>query len=140
MRPMPKRKIVITYPLPGGPLQYLKQPESTEIWMQSDRTVLPRPQLQRQVAGAAGLVVTPADGPINEEIFDSAGPELRVISCYSVGFDYVDILSAAERGIAVGITPDATTEPTADVAWLLILVLVDLTCLWKIRLVIVAFV
>lgn len=121
MRPMPKQKIVITYPLPGDPLQYLKQQQSTEIWMQSDRSVLPRPQLKRRVAGASGLVVTPSDGPINGEIFNSAGPELRVVSCYSVGFDYVDIVSATERGIAVGITPDATTEPTADVAWLLIL-------------------
>ena len=118
---MPKQKIVITYPLPGDPLQYLTQLQSTEIWMQSNRTVLARPQLKRWVAGASGLVVTPADGPIDEDIFNSAGPQLRVVSCYSVGFDYVDIVSAAERGIAVGITPDATTEPTADVAWLLIL-------------------
>ena len=107
--------------MPGDPLRFLQQGNSVDVWMHSDRTLLPRKTLLHQIAGVTGIVVTPGDGPIDEEFIDAAGPSLKVISCYSVGFDYVDTSFAETRNIAVGFTPDATTEPTADITWLLIL-------------------
>ncbi|MBC20127.1 MAG: D-glycerate dehydrogenase [Planctomycetaceae bacterium] len=114
-------KIVISYPLPGNAMQFLSENERENVWVNPKAAILQRSALLEQVQGAAGLVVTPGDGPINAEIFKAAGSNLKVVSCYSVGFDYVDIVEARRRAIAVGITPDATTEPTADIAWLLIL-------------------
>ena len=114
-------KIVITYPLPGDPKRFLNDIDPSNVWMNRDKEILPRSTLLRHLPGAAGLVVTPGDGPIDAGIFEAAGNKLKVVSCYSVGFDYVDILTARKNNIAVGITPTPTTEPTADIAWLLIL-------------------
>ena len=118
---MDKKKVVITYPLPGEPLKLLEGDDSLDVWMHRETTRLNREALLLHASQADGILVTPADGLIDKEIFDAAGKQLKVISCFSVGFDYVDIKEAEKRGIAVGITPDATTEPTADIAWLLIL-------------------
>ena len=114
-------KIVITYPLPGDPTQFLRKSDRPGVWVNPREEILSRRTLLSQLPGAVGLVATPGDGPIDRDLFDAAGPQLRVVSCYSVGFDYVDIQAAKQREIAVGITPEATTEPTADIAWLLIL-------------------
>jgi len=51
---------------------------------------------------------------------DSSG-DLRVISCYSVGYDHVDVAEATRRGIYVTFTPGVLTEATADFAWALLL-------------------
>jgi glyoxylate reductase len=118
---MERKKVVITYPLPGDPLTLLEGDDSLDVWMHRETSRLSREALVRHVSHADGILVTPADGPIEKEIYDAAGKQLKVISCFSVGFDYVDIKEAARRDIVVGITPDATTEPTADIAWLLIL-------------------
>ena len=114
-------KIVITYPLPGDPKRFLSDSYPSDVWINPVEEILPRNTLLNHLPGVEGLVVTPGDGPINDQVFQAAGPQLKVVSCYSVGFDYVDIASATKNQIAVGITPAATTEPTADIAWLLIL-------------------
>ena len=116
-----KAKILISYPLPGDPNRFLSHATPPDVWINPVEEILPRSTLLKHLPGVAGIVVTPGDGPINDEIFEAAGPQLKVVSCYSVGYDYVDIESARKKQIAVGITPDATTEPTADIAWLLIL-------------------
>ena len=116
-----KSKIVITYPLPGEPKRFLSDTNPSDVWINPIEEILPRDTLLKHLPGIEGLVVTPGDGPISDDIFEIAGPQLKVVSCYSVGFDYVDVSSARKKQIAVGITPDATTEPTADIAWLLIL-------------------
>jgi lactate dehydrogenase-like 2-hydroxyacid dehydrogenase len=46
---------------------------------------------------------------------------VKVISTYSVGVDHIDLRAAAKRHIAIGYTPTAVTEATADIAMLLLL-------------------
>jgi glyoxylate reductase len=52
---------------------------------------------------------------------DAAGPDLKVISQYAVGIDNIDVAAATHRGIAVGNTPGALTDATADLAWALLM-------------------
>ena len=85
------------------------------------RQRLSRPQLLSAVSGAHAVVATPADVLINAEFFDHAGDQLTVVSNYAVGVDNIDLAEARRRGIRIGHTPDAVTEPTADAAWLLML-------------------
>jgi glyoxylate reductase len=73
------------------------------------------------IRGAHAVIATPADVQINAEFFDAAGERLVIVSNYAVGVDNIDLAEARRRGIAVGNTPDAVTEPTADCAWLLML-------------------
>ena len=48
-------------------------------------------------------------------------PALKVIGCYSVGYDHVDVQTAAKLGIRVGHTPFVLDDATADAAMTLLL-------------------
>lgn len=52
-------------------------------------------------------------GPVTVEHMDAA-PKLRVIARYGVGFESVDVASAAKRGIVVTNTPGANSDAVAD--------------------------
>ena len=48
-------------------------------------------------------------------------PSLKLIACFGVGVDAIDLAAARERGIAVTNTPDVLTEDVADLAIALVL-------------------
>lgn len=52
-----------------------------------------------------------------------ACPKLEIVACYGVGVDAIDRVACAERGIAVTNTPEVLTEDVADMALLLLLML-----------------
>ena len=58
---------------------------------------------------------------IDAKVMDAAGPNLKVISCYSVGYDHVDIYETAKRKIIVTNTPNVLANATADLTFSLIL-------------------
>ena len=88
----------------------------------SGRTTLPPPrdELLRRVAGVDGVLTLLTD-KVDDEFLDAAGPQLRVVSNYAVGFDNVDVAACARRGVTVGNTPGVLTETTADLAWALLM-------------------
>jgi glyoxylate reductase len=78
--------------------------------------------LSDEVAGSAGLVTIPAD-IVGAELFDTAGPSLRVVANFGVGYDSVDVAEATRRGIVVSNTPEVLTEATAELTIALMLAL-----------------
>ncbi len=48
-------------------------------------------------------------------------PALRVVSSHGVGLDQIDVAGAAQRGIAVGYTPEVLNDCVADLAMALLL-------------------
>jgi glyoxylate reductase len=114
-------RIVITRPLQGDPIAVLRRAGFDNIWINPRDVRLPRQELLWAIRGAHGVLATPADTLINQEFFDAAGPQLKIVSNYAVGVDNVDVAEARKRGVIVGYTPYVVTEPTADVAWLLLL-------------------
>ncbi|MEX2185123.1 MAG: D-glycerate dehydrogenase [Chloroflexota bacterium] len=80
----------------------------------------PRDELLRRVAGCDGVLTLLTDR-VDDEFLDAAGPQLRVVSNYAVGFDNVDVAACARRGIPVGNTPGVLTDTTADLAWALLM-------------------
>lgn len=58
---------------------------------------------------------------VDRALLDAAGPQLKGVVNFAVGFDNIDLALCAERGITVCNTPDAVTEGTADIAFLLML-------------------
>lgn len=73
-------------------------------------------------AGAEGIVTVPTD-PVGPALFDAAGPQLRVVAQYAVGYDNVDLAAATARGIVVTNTPDVLTGAVAELTIGLILAL-----------------
>jgi glyoxylate reductase len=80
----------------------------------------PRSELLRRVAGCDGVMTLLTDR-VDDEFLDAAGPQLKVVSNYAVGFDNIDLEACARRGIPVGNTPGVLTETTADLAWALLM-------------------
>ena len=79
-----------------------------------------RAELLKRVAGRDGILTLLTDR-VDDELLDAAGPGLKVVSNYAVGFDNVDVAACAKRGVAVGNTPGVLTETTADLAWALLM-------------------
>src|SRR5437867_3398622 len=84
-----------------------------DIW--NDELPPPRADLLRRVAGCDGILTLLTDR-VDDELLDAAGPGLRVVSNYAVGYDNIDVPACARRGVAVGNTPGTLTETTADLA------------------------
>lgn len=80
----------------------------------------PRDALLRFVPGAHALVTMYTD-TVDNQLLDAAGPLLKSVSNFAVGHDNIDLDACKSRGIAVTNTPDAVTEGTANLAFLLIL-------------------
>ena len=92
-------------------------PERVEAALTADFELAPSPE------GVDGLVSTPAD-PVDAELLDRIGPQLRIVALYAVGTDSVDLDAARERGVVVSNTPDVLTTATAELAIALLLALV----------------
>src|SRR4051812_1359560 len=74
-----------------------------------------REDLLAIVPGASAIVSDPSV-PIDGEILDAAGGQLRVVANFAVGYDNVDLEACQERGVVVTNTPDVLTEATAELA------------------------
>lgn len=76
--------------------------------------------LLRFVPGLTALVTMYTD-PVDDELLDAVGGQLKVVCNFAVGYDNINISACKNRGIVICNTPDAVTEGTANLAWLLIL-------------------
>ena len=79
-----------------------------------------RAELLRNVAGKDGILCMLSDR-MDAQVMDLAGPNLRVISSYSTGFEHIDVKEATARGIYVTFTADILAEATADLTFALML-------------------
>jgi len=113
-----KNKVYITRKIPEPGPSILKKYFQTN--MNSGVDVLGREKLFKNVRGVDALICMLGD-KIDSEVMDAAGPNLKVISCYSVGHDHVDIYEATKRKIAVTNTPNVLANTTADLTFSLIL-------------------
>lgn len=109
-------RVFVTRQLPGPALGRLKDAHETVIWPEQ----LPPSyeQLREQAAVCDGLLTLVSDR-IDAKLLGNA-PKLKVVANYAVGYDNIDVDAATARGIAVGNTPDALTEATADLAFTLL--------------------
>jgi glyoxylate reductase len=58
--------------------------------------------------------------PIDKDVID-AGPDLKIISNYAVGYNNIDVGYATKKGIMVTNTPGVLSETTADLAFSLLM-------------------
>jgi glyoxylate reductase len=72
-------------------------------------------QLRELVPGADAIVVDPAV-PVDAELLDAAGPQLKVVANFAVGHDNIDLAACRGRGVVATNTPGVLTEATAELA------------------------
>lgn len=113
-----KPKVLVTRRLPDAALDRLRA--AGELDLNADDRVLARGELLARVRGADALVCLLTD-TIDGAVMDAAGPGLKVIANYAVGYNNIDVPAASARRIPVTNTPDVLTNATADLTWALIL-------------------
>lgn len=79
-----------------------------------------RAELLRFVRGAS-VICSMFTDRIDAELLDAAGPGLKGVCNFAVGYDNFDLEACKKRGVIVCNTPDAVTEGTANLAFLLLL-------------------
>jgi glyoxylate reductase len=79
-----------------------------------------RAEILKNVVGKDGILCMLSD-KIDSRVMDAAGPNLKIISSYSTGYEHIDVGEATARGIYVTYTSDILSEATADLTFALIL-------------------
>jgi glyoxylate reductase len=114
-------RIFVTRPVPQPGLDLLISAFGKDAVAVSlhDR-VIERAELLEGVTGIDALLPILTDA-IDAAVMDAAGPGLKIIANYAVGYDNIDVAAATQRKILVTNTPGVLTETTADLAWSLLM-------------------
>ena len=111
-------RVVVTRKLP--PAVEARLARDYDAILNVDDRVIGADELLSLARSADALLVAPTER-IDAMLIARLPASVKIIACYSVGFDNVDAAAAAKRGIAVTNTPDVLTEATADIAMLCLL-------------------
>ncbi|MBA2700967.1 MAG: hypothetical protein H0U58_04605, partial [Chloroflexi bacterium] len=93
--------VFVSRVLPDEGLDALRAACDVDLW--TDELPPPRDELLRRVAGCDGVLTLLTDR-VDDAFLDAAGPQLKVVSNYAVGFDNIDVPACARRGVRVGNT------------------------------------
>ena len=107
-------KILVTNPeVPQKGLEILRNSGAEVIVVES----LPpkRSELLEKAKGVHALYWASHE-PLNGEVLDVAGPQLKSVSTMSAGFDYVDVEELKKRNIPLGHTPEVVNNGVANQA------------------------
>ena len=115
---MAKPKVFVTRIIPDKGLDLVKESCDADVW--EGELPPPREDILKRVQDVDGLLSLLTD-KVDSEVMDAAGPQLKVISNYAVGFDNIDVAAATARGIPIGNTPDVLTDATADFSFALMM-------------------
>ena len=111
-------RVFVTRVIPSIGLDIVRAAAEAEVW--PEELPPPRDVLLDRVRGMDGLLCLLTDR-VDDELLDAAGPQLRVVSNFAVGYDNIDVPACTRRGVAVGNTPGVLTETTADLAFALLM-------------------
>jgi glyoxylate reductase len=111
-------RVLVTRRLPGG-LDLLGETGHEVIEPEGDRPFT-HDEMVEQASGVDAIVCLLTD-QIDAAVLAAGSPRLKVIATVAVGYDNIDLDTAAAHGIAVTNTPGVLDDTTADLAFLLIL-------------------
>ncbi len=111
------KKVLVTYQIPEDGLQALKD-KGYQVDF-PEKTFLTKEDLLERIPEYEALLSI-FTKEVDKEVIE-AGKKLQIISNYGVGFNNVDIEAARAYNIAVTNTPKTVCEPTAELAFGLLL-------------------
>jgi glyoxylate reductase len=109
-------KVVVAHVLPDAGLELLRDRCALEVAGHG----MDRASLLELVAGADAVIADPTV-PVDAELLDATGAQLRVVANFAVGYDNVDLEACRARDVVVTNTPDVLTNATAELALALML-------------------
>lgn len=115
---MAKASVYVTRMIPDENIEELRKYFDVEV-NQEDRA-LSKEELKEKLKGK-NAVVTLLTDTIDGEVLDAAGPQLKIVANYAVGFNNFDVNAATERGVILTNTPGVLDEATATLAFTLLL-------------------
>ena len=111
-------KVLVTRNIPQQAIERVRGACEVKQW--ENDAPIPRDVLLEWVRGVDGVYCLLTER-IDDALLDAAGPQLKIVSTMSVGYDHVDLPALRARGVALGNTPGVLTETTADLALALLL-------------------
>ncbi len=87
-------RVFVTRVIPDEGLDPVRAACEVDLW--TDELPPPRDELLRRVAGVDGLLSLLTDR-VDDELLDAAGPQLKVVSNFAVGFDNIDVPALTRR-------------------------------------------
>ncbi len=105
-------KIFVTRKIPDAGINLLKE-KGYNVEVSDFDGVLPREQLLEKIKGADAVLALLTD-KVNDEFFEAAGPQLKIVANYAVGYDNIDLEAAKKRNMIITNTPDVLTESVAE--------------------------
>ena len=109
-----KHKVFVTRDIPDEGLKMLKKDKHIKLEVYEHDKKIPRSVLKRRVKGA-DIILSILTEKMDAEIMDAAGPQLKMIANYAVGFNNVDLEAAKKRNVVVTNTPgEEISEAVAE--------------------------
>ncbi|HNW96403.1 MAG TPA: D-glycerate dehydrogenase [Candidatus Paceibacterota bacterium] len=105
-------KVVVTRQIPEVGIELLKQ-AGFETIVSSKDGVLTQDELKEFVKGADAILSLLTD-KIDASVLDSAGPQLKVVANYAVGYDNINIDDCKAKNVIATNTPGVLTETVAE--------------------------
>ena len=113
-----KPRVFVARKIPDDGIDRIFAACDARVW--EDELPPPRAALLDAIRGCDGVLTLLTDR-VDDEFLDAAGPGLKVVSNYAVGFDNIDVPAVTRRGIPAGNTPGVLTDTTADLAFALLM-------------------
>jgi glyoxylate reductase len=102
---MKKLNVFLTRTIPDEGIKMLKKNKDIKLSIYEEDKKIPRSVLKKRVKGA-DVILSILTEKMDAEIMDAAGPQLKMIANYAVGFNNIDLDAAKERGIVVTNAPN----------------------------------
>jgi len=109
-----KFKVLVTRDIPDEGIKLLKRDKRVELEIYEHDKPIPRKELLKRVKGK-DIILSILTEQMDKQVMDAAGPQLKMIANFAVGFDNVDVAEAKRRGIMVTNAPhEMVSEAVAE--------------------------
>lgn len=115
----PKR-VFVTRRIPEAGLSLLRARKDVRVTLFPKDRGISRTELLKGVKGIDALLCLLTE-KIDKGVLDAAGPQLKLVSNYAVGFDNVNVPACASRGVMVTNTPGVLTDAVSEHAFALMM-------------------
>ncbi|OWF36639.1 glyoxylate reductase/hydroxypyruvate reductase-like [Mizuhopecten yessoensis] len=111
-------KIFATRGIPSPGMDLLQEECDVTVWPHA--RIISHEELEESVVGVDGILCHYIN-KIDDHILDAAGPNLKVVATFAVGYDLIDVEACHKRNVRVGHTPNVLSDSVAELAVALIL-------------------